>query len=124
MEDDSAAVALGADEAFETVLDAERCSQEAFGDRSDRAAPDVDRDLAGDAELNDFRLVLQADVERWQPGRGESQSASLDDRRRQDEPVRQAAAASCGGARRDSSRSTFFIITEGDVSAWLLTTVR
>jgi len=123
VEDDAAAVSLGADEAFESMLGAEIGSEQLFGDRADGAGANLERDLAGRAELGHFGLVFQAEIQRRQAGGGESKSASLDDRRRQDQPVRQAAA-SCWGARRDSSRSTVFIITEGVVSALLLTTVR
>ena len=123
MEDDAATVALGADEAFESMLDAERGGKQLVGERADGTGADLHGDLARYAELAHFGLVLQAEIQRRQAGGGESESASLDDRRRQCQPVRQAAA-SCGGARRDSSRSTVFIITEGLVSAWLLTTVR
>ena len=123
VEDDATTVALGADEAFESMLDAKLGSKQLFGDRADGAGADLERDLAGRAELGHFGLVFQAEIQRRQAGGGESQSASLDDRRRQRQPVRQAAA-SCWGARLDSSRSTVFIMTEGVVSAWSLTTVR
>ena len=119
MEDDSTTVALCADEACEFMLDPEFGTEQGFGDRTDGASADLDRDLALRTELDDFGFMLEAQIERRQASRGESQSATLDDRRRQGEPVRQAEA-SCG-ARRDSSRSTFFIITEGVVSARLLT---
>ena len=122
MEDDATTVALGADEAFESMLDTELGGEQLFGDRADGAGADLQRDLAGRAELGHFGLVFQAEIQRRQAGGGESQSASLDDGRRQRQPVRQAAAS--WGARRDSSRSTVFIMTEGVLSAWSLTTVR
>ena len=122
MEDDATTVALGPDEAFESMLDAERGGEQLFGDRTDGAGADLERDLARRAELGHFGLVLQAEIQRGQAGGGESKSASLDDRRRQGQPVRQLEAS--WGARRASSRSTVFIITDGVVSAWLLTTVR
>ena len=123
MEDDATTVALGADEAFESMLDAHLGGEQLIGDRPDGTGADLQGDLARGAELAHFGLVLQAEIQRRQAGGGESQSASLDDRRRQCQAVRQAAA-SCCGARRDSSRSTVFIMTDGVVSAWLLTTVR
>ena len=122
MEDDAATVALGADEAFESMLDAERGGKQLVGERADGTGSDLHGDLARYAELAHFGLVLQAEIQRRQAGGGESESASLDDRRRQCQPVRQAEAS--WGARRDSSRSTVFIMTDGVVSAWLLTTVR
>ena len=122
MEDDATTIALGADEAFESMLDAHFGGEQLIGDRTDGTGADLHGDLARYAELAHFGLVLQAEIQRRQAGGGESESASLDDRRRQCQPVRQAEAS--WGARRDSSRSTVFIMTDGVVSAWLLTTVR
>ena len=93
MENDATSVALGADEAFESMLDAELGGKQLFGDRADRAGADLDRDLAWRAELGHFGLVFQAEIQRRQSGGGVSQSTSLDDRRRQLQPVRQAEAS-------------------------------
>ena len=128
MENDAATVSLRAEKAFEPVPGAEFGSDERRGDRTDRLGADFegDRSLRSGRHI-DLGFVLQGHVERRQTGRGEAQCASLDDlgcqfETIQREPIRQAAA-SCG-ARRDSSRSTVFIMTDGVVSAWLLTTVR
>ncbi len=93
MEHDATPVALGADEAFEGMLNAKLGNEQTFGDRTDTASSDLDRDPARRAELGDFRFMLQTQVERRQARRGKSQSTALDDRRRQNQSVRQAAAS-------------------------------
>ena len=93
VEDDATTIALRADEACKSMLDAELGSKQLVGDRADGASAYLERDLAGRAELGHFGLVFQAEVQRRQAGGGESQSASLDDRRRQRQPVRQAEAS-------------------------------
>ena len=113
MKHDTAAVTLGTKEAGKAVCASQLQLRDALRYLPDRPGPDLDRDPALRAELDDFGFMLQAQVERGQSCRGESQRSALDDRRRQGQPVRQAEA-SCG-ARRDSSRSTVFIITEGVV---------
>src|SRR6187549_1677695 len=83
VEDDATTVALGPDEAFESMLDAHLGGEQLIGDRTDGTGADLQGDLARGAELAHFGLVLQAEIQRRQAGGGESQSASLDDRRRQ-----------------------------------------
>jgi hypothetical protein len=93
VEDDATTVALRADEACESMLDAELGGKQLVRDRADGAGADLEGDLAECAELGHFGFVFQAEVQRRQAGGGESQSAALDDRRRQGEPVRQAEAS-------------------------------
>jgi len=93
VEDDSAAVALRAEEAFELVIDAELGCQDLLGDLAHCTGANLESGLADDAELELLRFVLQADVERRKTCGCESERCALDDPRRQREPVRQAAAS-------------------------------
>src|SRR3982750_617360 len=63
VEDDATTVSLSADEAFESMLDAEIGGQQLIGDRADGAGADLDRDPARHAELVHFGLVLQAEIQ-------------------------------------------------------------
>ena len=94
MKDDSATVSLRAEEAFEFVIDAELRCQNRFADLTDGAGGDLEGDLAGDAELDVLRFVLQADIECRQACGREPERRALDDPRRQREPVRRQADAS------------------------------
>ncbi|HEY3634548.1 MAG TPA: hypothetical protein VGK95_05815, partial [Caldimonas sp.] len=57
VKNDSAAVALGAEKAFERMLDAELGDQQGLGEAADGAGADLERDLARAAELGDLRFV-------------------------------------------------------------------
>src|SRR4029079_14081685 len=122
VKDDSATVALRAEKTCEDLVGAELGGEERFGDRADRPAANLEAHFANAADLGDLRFVAEAHVEGREAGRREPERSTLDDLRRQRQPIGHADA-SCG-ARRDSSRSTAFIITEGVVSAWSVTTVR
>jgi hypothetical protein len=93
VKDDSATVSLRAEEAFEFVIDAELGRHDLLRDVADGPGPDLEADLAGDAELEGLRFVLQADVERRKACGREPERSTLDDPRRQREPVRQADAS-------------------------------
>ncbi len=93
MKDDSATVSLRAEEAFEFVIDAEFGRHDLMSDLADGPGPDLEADLAGHAELEALRFVLQADVERRHACGREPERRALDDPRRQREPVRQADAS-------------------------------
>ena len=60
MEDDSATVALRAEEAFEVVLDAELGLQQRFGQLADGPGTQLELQLPGLAALDDFRFVAEA----------------------------------------------------------------
>ena len=93
MKDDSATVSLRAEETFEFMIDAELGREDRFGRGTDGAGPNLEHDLAHDAELDLLRFVLEADVECRQTRWRESERGALDDPRRQREPVCQAAAS-------------------------------
>ena len=93
MKDDSATVSLRAEKAFEFMIDAELGREDRLGHVADSAGPDLECDLAHDAELDLLRFVLQADVECRQTRWREPERSALDDLRRQREPVCQAAAS-------------------------------
>jgi hypothetical protein len=93
VKDDSATVALRAEKACEDQIRAEFGGEEGFGERADRAAPDLEAHLANAAHLGDLRFVAQADVDGRQAGRREPERRALDDLRRQRQPIGQADAS-------------------------------
>jgi len=126
VEDDTAAVALGPEEAGKTMCASDLEGRHTLRDRPDRPRLDLDRDLAGLAVLRELRLMLQAEIENRQSGGGVTHRAASHQRGRERQPVQAVASCCCccGGALRDSSFSTIFIITDGVISACAFTTVR